>query len=133
MKHELALGDILCIEDAQGVLEICCDETGIPMWTTIRSPFLRLIQRDMLYSVPLSGEGMVRASFRPRAASTIARSFAHNAVKLNALRPDYPVTLMATGARLIERQGKYFNALSDYFVAATPDHTIAIEDIFDWK
>ncbi|MDP3283726.1 MAG: hypothetical protein Q8M56_04810, partial [Desulfobacterales bacterium] len=45
----------------------------------------------------------------------------------------HPIVLMATGARLIERNGSYFNCLSDYFVAAAPNQTFVIEDLFGWK
>lgn len=131
--YELTLSDILRIEDLEGVTGICCADTGIPIWTTIRSPFLRLIQRDMLYGIPLVSEGVIRPGMRWRAMQIIARSFAYNAWKLKSLQPVYPVMLMATGARLIKHEGKYFNALSDYFVAAMPGATYATEDIFDWK
>jgi hypothetical protein len=40
---------------------------------------------------------------------------------------------MATGARLVEREGRYFNNLSDYFVSSGSSRTFAVEDLFDWK
>lgn len=134
MKHELVLSDILQIENSAEVLAICCPDTGIPLWTTIRSPFLRLILGDMLYSMPLVNQGgAIRSSSRLRAASLISQSFVHNAIRLGAFPPRHPVVLMATGARLIKREERYFNSLSDHFIAAAPDRTLAVEDLFDWK
>ena len=65
--------------------------------------------------------------------SVLSRAFAHNALRLNALDPQYPIILMATGARLFHRDGKYFNGLSDYFVSAAPERTFVIEDLFGSK
>lgn len=134
MKHEIALSDILQIENSAEVLAICCPDTGIPLWTTIRSAFLRLVMGDMLYSVPLvGGVGAQRTGSRLRQLATISRDFAYNAFRLQALDQQYPIILMATGARLVEREGCYFNNLSDYFVSAGSNRTFAVEDLFDSK
>jgi hypothetical protein len=130
MKRELTLSDILRIEDTADVLEICCPDTGIPLWTTIRIALLRLIRGDLLYGVPLvGGSAPKRPGSRLRDIPTILRSFAHNGLRLHTLDQQYPVLLMATDVRLIEREGRYFNCLSDYFVSAAPDRTYAVEDL----
>lgn len=134
MKSETTLQDILRIEDSVEVAAICCPETGIPLWTTIRSLFIRLIMGDLLYSVPVvSGVRAVGASSKLMQMSTISRAFAHNSLRLHALDQQYPIALMATGARLFDRDGKFFNGLSDYFVSAAPEKTYVIEDLFDSK
>lgn len=131
MKRETTLQDILRTEDSDEIAAICCPETGIPLWTTIRSLFIRLIIGDLLYTTPVvSGVGVVGAGSRLRQMSMISRAFAHNGVGLHALDRQYPIALMATGARLLERDGKFFNVLSDYFVSAAPAHTFVIEDLF---
>lgn len=131
MKLETTLHDILRIEDSVEIASICCPETGIPLWTTIRSLFIRLIMGDLLYSVPVvSGVGSVGAGSRIIQMSMISRAFARNGRQLHALDQQYPIALMATGARLFDRDGKIFNALSDYFISAAPEQTFLIEDLF---
>lgn len=134
MKSETTLQDILRIEDSVELAAICCPETGIPLWTTIRSLFIRLIMGDLLYSVPVvSGVGAVGAGSKQMQMSMISRAFAHNSLQLHALDHQYPITLMATGARLFDRDGRFFNGLSDYFVSAAPKKTYVIEDLFGSK
>lgn len=134
MKQELTLSDILRIEDAAEIPAICCPDTGIPLWTAIREPFLRMILGDMLYGMPLNGGGgEQRLESRVGQMITISRSFVHNASRSHMLDRQYPIMLMATGARLVEREGNYFNNLSDYFVAAAPKQTFSIEDLFEFK
>ena len=133
-EHELTLSDILRVEDSTDVLEVRCPDTDIPLWSTIRTRFLRLIMGDLLYGVPLVGRGPVRRSgSRLRVLATISRSYAHNALRSRAVKQHYPIVLIPTGARLIEREGRYFNCLSDYFVSAVPDCTLVVEDLFGWK
>ena len=85
-------------------MEICCPDTGIPLWTTIRLAFLRMVMEDVLYSVPLVGRHSgSRAWSLLRYAATFPRSFAYNALRLHALHQPYPVILMATGVRLLKR------------------------------
>jgi hypothetical protein len=134
MKRVITLNDILQIEESVGMARICCPETGIPMWTTIRSPVMRLIMGEVLYSVPVVTEvGALGAGSRLKQMSIISRAFAHNALRLNALDQQYPIILMASGARLFDRDGKIFNGLSDHFVSAAPERTFVIEDLFGSK
>lgn len=134
MKQQLTLGDILQIEDAVDIPGICCPDTGIPLWSTIREPFLRMILGDMHYSAPLTGDGgPPRPGSRLRQVAAISRSIVHNVWQSHLLKQQYPVVLMATGARVVMHEGGYFNNLSGYFVEAEPNHTFAIEDLFDWK
>ena len=134
MNREVTLREILPIEDSVEMLEIRCPDTGIPLWSTIRVPFLRLIMGDLLYGVPIgSSGGALSAGSRLRHAAMISRSFAHNAFRFKALKQQYPILLMATGTRLMKRDGRHFNTLSDYFVAAATDRTFAVEDMFGWR
>jgi hypothetical protein len=133
MNRETTLNDILQVEDSIDISQICCPDTSIPLWSTIRCSFLRLIMGDLLYSVPINGGSTLGSSSKLRKISTISRAFAHNALRLHTNNQPFPIVLMATGARLRERDGRYFNTLSDYFVAAAPDRTFAIEDLFDSK
>jgi hypothetical protein len=128
MNREITLCDILQIEDISEILQIRCPDTGIPLWSTIRVPFLRLIMGDLLYGVPMSGsERALSIGSRIMQAVMISRSFAYNAFRFKTLNQQYSIMVMATGARLIERDGRYFNTLSDYFVTAVPESTFAVE------
>lgn len=134
MKPEMTLNEILEIEDSAELLAICCPDTGIPLWTSIRHACLVLIMGDLLYGSPVEKmEGALRAGSRLKAATAISKSFVHNAIRLRSINQEYSVALMATGARLLNREGRYFNSLSDYFVTSAPDQTLVIEDLFGWK
>lgn len=134
MKQELTLSDILRIEDTVEIPTICCPDTGIPLWTAIREPFLRMLLGDMLYSMPLNGgDGKKRLGSSLGQMATISRSFVHNALRSRILDRRNPIMIMATGARLTEREGNYFNNLSDHFVAAASNQTLSIEDLFEFK
>ena len=134
MKSQLTLGDILQIENAIDISRLCCPDTGIPLWSTIRNSVLRMIVGDMHYSVSLTGNSdHSHSGSRLRQMTSISRSIAHNAVKSRSLKPRYPILLMATGARVTMRDTGYFNDLSGYFVETAPRRTYAIEDLFDWK
>jgi hypothetical protein len=134
MMQEKTLAEILQIEDSAELLAICCPDTGIPLWTTIRHAFLVLIMGDLLYDSPIvKMEGALRSGTRLKAVTAISKSFVHNAIRLRSIDQEYPVALMATGARLLKREGRYFNSLSDYFVTTAPDQTLVIEDLFGWQ
>ena len=134
MTQTKTLTEILQIEDSAELLAICCPDTGIPLWTTIRHAFLVQIMVDLLYdSHIVKLEGAVRSGSRLKAVKAISKSFVHNAIRLRSIDQEYPVALMATGARLLKREGRYFNSLSDYFVTTAPDQTMVIEDLFGWQ
>jgi hypothetical protein len=92
-----------------------------------------MIMDDLFFEVPVA----VATGLRPRsklvAAAMLSKSILHNASQLRSVNQKYPIALMATGARLSNREGRYFNCLSDYFVAAAPTRTLSIEDLFNWK
>lgn len=132
---QIALSDILRIEDSPDVVQARCPATGIPLWSTIRIAFLRLIVGDLFYSAPLIdiGGALLRPGNKLKAVAIISRAFAHNALRYQTLWREYPIVVMATGARLVEREQRYFNNLSDYFVSAAPDRTYSVEQLFGWR
>lgn len=134
MNPTLTLADILRIEDCPEILALRCPDTGIPLWTTIRLAFVRLIMGDLLYGSDLVGNGGARGALGGASPlgklSVVGKAFVHNAVRLARPQPNFPVIIMATGVRLEKREGKYFNCLSDYFVSAAPAQTLAIEELF---
>ena len=130
---QLILADILRIEDSTEIPRICCPDTGIPLWSTIRISFLETILRDLFYEMPIPNGHSQRLGARLRQATMISRSFFYNSLRYHSLDQEYPTMVMATGARLIEHGGRYFNCLSDYFVSSEPNTTFVLEDLFNWK
>jgi hypothetical protein len=134
MKRDITLKEILIIEDSEEIALICCPNTGIPLWTTIRVPLLRMMMEDLLYGVPVAGGGdCVSPRLKMKQLVAITRCYLHNAKQLQSVKQDYPIMLIATGARVVDLDGDYFNNLSDHFVALEPNKTFSIEDLFDWK
>ena len=136
MFRQFTIKELLQVENSSDVLGFVCPDTNIPMWSVIRVPLHRLILGDMLYGVPLLGGWNADAQpsqINLKVVSSISKSFIHNAFRFQSLDQQYPVLLMATGARLVKLEEGSFNNLSDHFISAAPDRTFAIEDMFDWK
>ncbi len=66
-----------------------------------------------------------------KALSSLFKAKCHNFRVGGSARGD--VLLMASGAGLILRDGKWFNRLSDYFAFANPEETLVLEDFFNWN
>lgn len=133
MKAILTLNEILQIENSSEILDPCCPDTGIPLWVTIRPVVIELIMSDLLYGTRIVSRGGASGSSRVKRAATVVRSFAYNAQQGFSVDHDYPIAIMATGARLSKLEGRYFNCLSDYFVSTAPSRTFAVEDLFGWE
>lgn len=135
MNGPVTLPQVLRVEDSDDLLAPRCRETGIPLWTTLRFPFFRLILGDLLYGNAIVGRAVMGSSrlAAPGKLLKLARSVAHNEVWMQRRRAAYPVLLMPTGARLVQRDGRYFNCLSDHFVGALPERTVALESMFEWR
>lgn len=74
-----------------------------------------------------------KAQLNLKLAAIVSKAFIHNAYQLQTLNQDCPILIMATGARIVKNNGLYFNCLSDHFIAAAQDQTLAMEDLFNWK
>jgi hypothetical protein len=131
----ISLSDILRVEDDPELLDVRCEQTGIPLWVTVRFEFLRGIIVDRLYGSPMAAAAVPRLARLSGAMGkvlTLTRSMLHNRRWMLAHREKFPVMVVSSGARLAERQGRYVNCLSDYFIAAYQQHTVALESLFDW-
>lgn len=123
-----ALAQLLEVENEEALLNPSCPVTGIPVWTVVRNQFFRLIMSDLLYvSQPLlsTADRMPRA----RIAQAALRSIAHN---LAQPPRSAQVLIRATGVGLIEREGRSFNRLTDYFAGAAPGGAWSFEDLASW-
>lgn len=133
VAREITLQELLAVEDDPRLLEFSCAYTGVPLWTTIRNPFHRLLMSDLVFSSPLV-EPRRGASFRSDrigALLAMARTFLHNGMARSRLRA--PILLTTGSAGLQRRDGRWFNRLTDYFACEFPDRTVVLEDLFKWR
>jgi hypothetical protein len=128
----VTLQDLLLIEDDASILEFRCAETGIPLWTQIRTVLFRMMISDTYYPTALHGKASagVPAS---QAFATMSRSIIHNLRFQLSGQCQADVCLVATGVGTHWLNGKWFNRLSDYFALAYSPGTIVLENHFEWK
>lgn len=129
----LTLSDLLVVEDDACIVEFACPETGVLLWPLIRTVFLRTILSDLFYASPLVEMRTTRTGGRWRqAATTLAKSFAHNAraKREGRYRAKICIFTDALGTSLTE--GMWFNRLSDHFALAQPTQTLVVEDQCNW-
>lgn len=122
------LPQLLEVENEEALLDPTCPVTGIPVWTVVRNQFFRLIMSDLLYATqPLisTSDRMPRA----RIAQAALRCIAHNLVRSPR---SAQALIRTTGVGLIEREGRSFNRLTDYFAGAVPGGTWSFEDLASW-
>lgn len=132
--QDILLENILQIEDTNELMSICCPDTGIPMWVTVRHALLSFALGDYLYkSSVVNMGGRISSGSKFKALSVISKSCAYNFYKAPDYNKNYPILIMSTGARLLIKEGKYFNSLCDHFVQSKPDYTYTIEDLFGWS
>lgn len=123
------LQNILAVEDDSTFLDFRCPETQFLLWPLIRQEFIQSIISDLVYK----NEPLISLSQKrdyPKAASTLLKAQYHN---LTHRYTSNEVLLMASGAGLILRDGKWFNRLSDYFALSYLDKTLVLEDFFHWN
>jgi hypothetical protein len=132
MRERLSLRDLLAVEDEPALLEYACIATQIPLWPLIRNQFFRFAMSDQLFSRSLvqqkRGENFRRNALG--AISAVFRASMHNA-RARALRG--PIVITTGSAGLLLQDGRWFNRLTDYFVAASPERTVTLEDLFAWQ
>lgn len=124
------LNKILAVENDSTFLDFKCPETGYLLWPLIRQEFIQFIISDLVYkSAPLIS--LNRSLNCPKALKTLLKAKYHNFRTSNI--PENNVLLMASGAGLFLKDGKWFNRLSDYFALTYPQKTLVLEDFFDWN
>lgn len=126
----MSLARILAVENDSTFLDFKCSATDYLLWPLIRQEFIQFIISDLVYkSAPLISFN--RNVNYPKVLSSLLRAKCHNFRVGNSARGD--VLLMASGAGLFLRDGKWFNRLSDYFAFANPEETLVLEDFFNWN
>lgn len=123
------LQSILAVEDDSAFLDFKCPETGFLLWPLIRQEFIQSIISDFVYkNAPLIS--LNQKTDYSKAASSLLKAQFHNILRRHATND---VLLMASGAGLILKDGRWFNRLSDYFALLCPNETLALEDFFNWN
>lgn len=128
----LALRDLLVIEDDPAILDFRCTATDLPLWPQIRVALFRMLMSDLLYGVRLTGASNAATS-RTRAAATMLRSLAHNAQQLHGEDMRARICITADGVADQWIDGQWFNRLSDHFVAERPADSLVLADHFEWR
>jgi hypothetical protein len=129
-EKSLTLKDILKVENDQRILDVRCTQTGIPLWTMIRVPFIRMIMSDLLYGTPLNGD--VASGSKFRAISSLSKALLHN-IRLGKDSKKADILLMSHGLGNQLKDGLWFNRLGDHFALARSNQTLLVEDFFKWQ
>lgn len=125
----LSLDEILGFENDSTFLDFRCVETDYLLWPLIRQEFIQFIISDLVYkSSPLIS--LNRNINYPKVFSSTLKAKLHNLWMGGNAKND--VLLMASGAGLFLRDGRWFNRLSDYFAMAN-SQTLVLEDFFNWN
>lgn len=128
----LTLRDLLVIEDDPTILDFRCGITALPLWPQIRAVLFRMIMSDLLYGVRITGSSNAAKSWT-RATTTMIRSVAHNMKQLCGEVKRARIIIASDGVADQWVDERWFNRLSDHFVAARPDESLILADHFEWR
>lgn len=123
-----SLAQLLEIENDPTFLDFRCPRSGALLWPLARNQFLRLLISDLYYQqAPL----LTEAPPVPwgQAMLSLARVLGHNVIQ-----SDIPgeILVMATGVGHFQRDGRWFNRITDYFVEESREKTVTVEGVVDW-
>lgn len=126
----LTLPDMIAIEDTPELLAPQCQHTGIPVWPTIRTAFLRKIMGDRLFASGSIDPPAERRSLR--AVGALSRAVAHNGAAMlrDRLKSDLLLNTESIGDE--PRDGRWFNRYVDPFGDLPSGQAVVLTDMFDW-
>ncbi len=123
-----SLVQLIEIENDPTFLDFRCPRTGLLLWPLVRNQFFRQLISDLYYQqAPLIAD--VPPVPRGQALGALARVLGHN-VRKGSLRGD--VLVVGTGAGHFQREGRWFNRITDYLVQESPVDTVTVEGVIDW-
>lgn len=123
-----SLSDLLEIENDHAFLAFCCPHSGALIWPLVRNQFLRQLISDLYYQqTPLVAA--VQAVPRRQALAALGRVLGHN---LQQGRMRGEVLVVGTGAGHFQREGRWFNRITDYLAQESPASTVLVEGVVDW-
>lgn len=127
-SNQPSLEKLLEIENDPSFLDFRCSETGYLLWPLLRNQFFRILISDIYYNhEPLVVKPS--ASRYRQALHVLPRVLLHNAGR-GKLSGD--ILIMGSGAGHFQRDGLWFNRITDYFALAFPKDTVTYEGIVDW-
>lgn len=127
LSHDIALSDLLELENDASFLEFRCPETGVLLWPLVRMPFFRFIISDLFYDPSMVS--LKNRNFNGM-LSTAGRVIFHNARHWRHAKGR--ILIIASGAGHFLKMGRWFNRLSDYFAFVVERETVVMEDLFNW-
>ena len=105
-----SLAQLLEIENDSTFLEFRCPRSGVLLWPLVRNQFLRQLISDLYYQqAPLVAA--VPAVPRRQALGALGRVLRHN-FQQGRMRGE--VLVVGTGAGHFQREGRWFNRITDY-------------------
>lgn len=123
-----SLAQLLEIENDPAFLDFRCQRSGTLLWPLVRNQFLRQLISDLYYQqAPLLAA--VPAVPRRLAVGALTRVLGHN-LRQGCMRGD--VLVLGTGAGHFQRDGRWFNRITDYLVQESPADTVTVEGVVDW-
>ena len=129
--HEIALTDLLQIEDSESLLALRCPQTNIPIWPLLRIAFLRLIMAEFLFS---SGSMLPPAQNDfGRAGAVLSRALLHNIWTLVSRRHRSDVMIQTDTIGDVLRHGLWYNRYADPFASVSPGGALLMADMQHWR
>ncbi|MBN9420845.1 MAG: hypothetical protein BGO63_08740 [Candidatus Accumulibacter sp. 66-26] len=123
-----SLAQLIEIENDPTFLEFRCPRSGVLLWPLVRNQFLRQLISDLYYQqAPLVAA--VRAVPRRQTLGALGRALGHN---LQQGRMRGEVLVVGTGAGHFQREGRWFNRITDYLAQESPANTVSVEGVVDW-
>ena len=123
-----SLAQLIEIENDPIFLEFRCPRSGVLLWPLVRNQFLRQLISDLYYQQsPLVAA--VPAVPRRQALGALGRVLGHN---LRQGRMSGDVLVVGTGAGHFQREGRWFNRITDYLAQESPASTVSVEGVVDW-
>jgi hypothetical protein len=127
-SNKPTLEKLLEIENDQSFLDFRCSETGYLLWPLLRNQFFRILISDIYYNHGTL-VGKPSASRYRYILQVLPRVILHNA-KHGKFSGD--ILIMGSGAGHFQRDGLWFNRITDYFALAFYKDTVTCEGIVDW-
>ena len=124
------LENILRIEDCTDLTDALCPATQMPLWAIVRVAFLRTVVEEKLYTG--SFQTLLQRGGRLRGLSqlaSVAHGAWHNRLHRRFLAGRNDVLVVSKGLRLLKHDGRYFNALSDYFNRLADASVLNVEEL----
>ncbi|MEX0287216.1 MAG: hypothetical protein AB3N23_21630 [Paracoccaceae bacterium] len=118
------MAQLLQVEDDVRLTEMLCPGTDMLLWPMVRTPFLRLILSDLLYSTPIPTTAA--SGGRKDRALGLAEAVAHNTLH-SGLKGRVLIRASVMGGDRVD--GKRYHRLVDGFVSRAADQTVVLEDL----